>query len=151
LPACPNTKARVGYWLFMGKQDKDTAVTPNGQMYYPEAIYRDDFALRQDGGRVLFMHEMVHVWQYQMGYGVKLHGLTVTSRGPSAYVYALTPNSRLHDFNMEQQGNIMSDCYVICVWQNNSRAFNPGTDPELLRKVMAPFVTNPRDKNHLPE
>lgn len=140
-----------GWWFFMGKQDPNTAVTPNGEMYYPDAIYRYDFsATQEDRDKALFMHEMVHVWQYQMGYAVKRHGLTVTSRGESAYSYRLTPDSRLCDFNMEQQGNIMSDYYMICVLQNSDDAFNPGKDPELLRKVMAPFLASPRDKSNLP-
>lgn len=140
-----------GWWLFGKFQDKNTAVTPNGHMYYPHAIYRDDFSASDDpDGQALFMHEMVHVWQKQMGYSVKFHGLTVTMRGPSAYVYNLTPQSRLRDFNMEQQGNIMSDYYMICVLQNEIKAFNPGKDPELLRKVMAPFLADPRDRDHLP-
>lgn len=140
-----------GWWLFRaaGGQEKNTAVTPNGEMYYPSAIYRDNFAGDDDRDRALFMHEMVHVWQKQMGYSVKLHGLTVTSRGDAAYRYTLTPTSRLRDFNMEQQGNIMSDYYMICIRQNPARAFNPSMNPELLHRVMAPFV-NPRDKNHLP-
>ncbi|QRN53013.1 hypothetical protein [Dyella caseinilytica] len=140
-----------GWWLFMGRQDPNTAVTPNGEMYYPNAIYQYDFSSPQidPRNRALFMHEMVHVWQYQMGYAVKRHGLTVTSRGESAYAYRLTPDSHLCDFNMEQQGNIMSDYYMICVLQNPAKAFNPGNNPELLRKVMEPFIANPRDKNHL--
>jgi hypothetical protein len=140
-----------GWWLFMGKQHPNTAVTPNGEMYYPKAIYQQDFASPEidPTNWALFMHEMVHVWQYQMGYAVKRHGLTVTSRGESAYAYLLTPDRCLRDFNMEQQGNIMSDYYMICVLQHPAKAFNPGKDPELLRKIMEPFIANPRDKSHL--
>ena len=141
-----------GWWVFMGKQDPNTAVTPNGEMYFPEAIYQYDFASPELSPRwaALFMHEMVHVWQYQMGYGVKRHGLTVTSQGSSAYAYRLAPDSRLSDFNMEQQGDLMSDYYMICVRNDNANALNPGKDPKLLRKVMEPFLANPRDKVHLP-
>ncbi|MBN3787354.1 hypothetical protein G3N94_10670 [Burkholderia sp. Ac-20353] len=138
-----------GWWLFMGQQDSTTAVTPNGEMYFPSAIYRDNFATADDGGRALFMHEMVHVWQYQMGYAVKRNALTVTSRGKTAYAYTLTPTSRLSEFNMEQQGDIMSDYYMICILERPQPAHNRAMSPELLHKVMTPFV-NPRDKNHLP-
>ena len=141
-----------GWWLFMGMQDKNTAVTPNGEMYYPKNLYQHNFASSSidPGWRALFIHEMAHVWQYQMGYPVKWKGLTVTSRGPSAYVYRLKPDSRLADFNMEQQGNIMSDYYMICVFGNSDMAFNPGGDADLLRSVMEPFIENPLDKSHLP-
>ncbi|CAD5106699.1 hypothetical protein [Zestomonas carbonaria] len=49
-----------GWWLFMGLQDENTAVTPNGNMYYPTALYREDFT-ESDEARALFMHEMAHV------------------------------------------------------------------------------------------
>ncbi|RDS79733.1 hypothetical protein DWU98_16850 [Dyella monticola] len=77
-----------GWWLFMGKQDPNTAVTPNGEMYFPDAIYKNDYSSSTISPKwiALFMHEMVHVWQYQMGYAVKRHGLTVTSKGESAYI-----------------------------------------------------------------
>jgi len=141
-----------GWWLFMGMQDSHTAVTPNGEMYYPSAIYQDDFSspFIKSTWRALFMHEMVHVWQYQMGYAVKRHGLTITSRGRSAYFYRLIEDSRLSDFNMEQQGNIMSDYYMICILGDRFGAFNPGMNPDLLRKIMAPFIENPLDRTHLP-
>jgi len=138
-----------GYRLFFGFQDPNTAVTPNGSMYMPHPIYRDDYSLGDDADRRLFMHEMVHVWQNQMNYPVKTKGLTVTSRGDSAYAYTLTPTSRLSDFNMEQQGNLMSDYYMICIYGHPQGAYSPHMHPVWLRHVMLPFV-NPRDPQHLP-
>ena len=138
-----------GYRLFFGLQDPNTAVTPNGQMYMPPALYRDDYSESTDADRRLFMHEMVHVWQNQMGYPVRRKGLTVTSRGATAYAYTLTPTSRLSDFNMEQQGNLMSDYYMICIYQAPGSAYNPAMNPIYLRQVMLPFV-NPKDPQHLP-
>lgn len=142
-----------GWWLFMGMQDAHTAVTPNGEMYYPKAIYQHDFSSSSIDPRnhALFIHEMTHVWQYQMGYPVKWRGLTVTSRGKSAYVYSLAADSRLCDFNMEQQGNIFSDYFMICVLDDPDMAFNPGKSKALLRQVMKPFIENPLDKHHLPQ
>lgn len=141
-----------GWWLFLGFQDKRTAVTPNGEMYVPRAIYMDDFSAGKpdDRGKALFMHEMVHIWQYQMDYWIKLHAMWVTIRGASAYAYNLTAASQLSDFNMEQQGNIVSDYYMICVLQNPDDAYNRDKDPELLRAVMTPFLSNPLDKRLLP-
>lgn len=64
-------------------QGERTAMTPNGKMYYPDAVYSSDFssqAMPGDretvaGASHLFIHEMMHVWQYQKGYSVKLRGL----------------------------------------------------------------------------
>lgn len=84
-----------------------------------------------------------------MGYNVKLNALRVTSQGRSAYTYQLTPRSRLSDFNMEQQGNIMSDYYMICIEHNPRDAYNPGMPSMYLHQVMMPFV-DPRNPAHLP-
>jgi hypothetical protein len=99
------------------------------------------------------MHEMTHVWQYQLGYPVKLMGLFVTSRGAPAYRYTLTETSALCDYNMEQQGEIISDYYVICVLGNPSAvwsASNSSKSPELLAATLESFLRNPADKKHLP-
>jgi type VI secretion system secreted protein VgrG len=138
-----------GYGVLLGFQKQDTAMTPNGSMYMPHPIYRDDYSQGDDADKRLFMHEMVHVWQWQMGYPVKRKGLTVTIRGDSAYAYTLTPTSQLCDFNMEQQGNLMSDYYMICIYGHPHGAYNPGMHPVWLRRVMLPFE-NPRDPEHLP-
>lgn len=138
-----------GWWLFVGNQDPNTAVTPNGKIYVPTPIYRDDYSTCEGSYRRLFIHEMVHVWQFQMGYNIKLNALRVTSRGPSAYVYDLSWDSRLSDFNMEQQGDIMSDYYMICIERNPRDAYNSTMDRGLLHLVMRPFV-DPRNKAHLP-
>lgn len=138
-----------GWWLFVGNQDPNTAVTPNGKIYVPTPIYRDDYSTCEGSYRRLFIHEMVHVWQFQMGYNIKLNALRVTSQGPSAYVYDLAWNSRLADFNMEQQGDIMSDYYMIRIERNSRDAYNSTMDRGLLHLVMTPFV-DPRNKAHLP-
>lgn len=144
---------RGGWWLFMGMQRPDTAVTPNGEMYYPDAIYQYDFGdpAIDISYQALFIHEMTHVWQYQMGYPVKRKGMTVTIHGKSIYKYNLTKKSRLCDFNMEQQGNIISDYYMICVKRDIDNAYNSRVDSDLLYSVMDPFLRSPRDKQHLPK
>ena len=152
------TKVNVhhgGWWLFFGFQN--TAVTPNGEMYFPESTkyYREDFSATGRGrDKALFMHEMTHVWQYQLGYPVKRRGLTVTSQGAAAYIYILVPESVFSDFNMEQQGEIVSDYYMICVegdpgavWNYDNRNKNP----VMLASVLEGLLLTPADKSHLPD
>lgn len=70
-------------YLSAKMQGATTAMTPDGEMYYPDAVYSPDFSSRPIPGSYetvarashLFIHEMTHVWQYQRGYLVKLHGL----------------------------------------------------------------------------
>lgn len=68
---------------YLPGQGERTAMTPNGEMYYPDAVYSSDFSSQSmpgeretvAGASHLFIHEMMHVWQYQKGYAVKLRGL----------------------------------------------------------------------------
>lgn len=143
-----------GWWVFAGMQN--TAVTPNGEMYYPASTeyYREDFAnTGNDRDKALFMHEMTHVWQYQLGYPVKRKGLTVTSRGESAYRYILSERLGFSDYNMEQQGEIISDYYLICVLGNPRGVWNRlnmHKSPDALAKTLETFLADPADKTHLP-
>ena len=144
----------AGWWVFAGQQN--TAVTPNGKMYFPEstALYRDDFSSTSDHrDKALFIHEMTHVWQHQLGYAVKRHGLTVSSQGAKAYRYALSESGTLSDYNMEQQGEILSDYYMICVLGQPHGVWDPANankPPALLATTVADFLRNPADKSHLP-
>ena len=96
---------------------------------------------------------MTHVWQYQLGFPVKKSGMTVTSRGAAAYEYTLYNDSTFAEYNMEQQGEIVSDYYLICVerepnsvWNHNNRT----KDPSLLALVLKDLMINPSNKRHLP-
>ncbi len=60
---------------YLPGQGERTAMTPNGEMYYPDAVYSSDFSSQSmpgeretvAGASHLFIHEMMHVWQYQKG------------------------------------------------------------------------------------
>ncbi|UUZ53048.1 hypothetical protein LP419_29235 [Massilia sp. H-1] len=56
------------------------------------------------------MHEMVHVWQYQLGYPVRLRGAV---RVGLSYDYELAPDKHLSDFNMEAQGDLLADYFAL--------------------------------------
>ena len=56
-------------------QNSDTAVTPFGEIYFPEKHFKHDFSTEQSNDKHWFMHEMVHVWQYQRGMAVAIKGL----------------------------------------------------------------------------
>jgi len=55
-----------GGYLPFGLQHKDTAMTPNGEMYYPTLIYKNDFSQEQVTEKQLFIYEMAHVWQHHI-------------------------------------------------------------------------------------
>jgi type VI secretion system secreted protein VgrG len=55
---------------------------------------------------------------------------------------------------MEQQGEIVSDYYMICVEQDSDSVWNTNNsdkDPGLLTSVMTAFMVDPTNKSNLPK
>jgi len=69
-------------YLPFGLQSNKTAMTPNGSMYFNPDYFVDDFSAVDDRGfKLWFIHEMTHVWQYQLGYSVSWHGFWLSVSG----------------------------------------------------------------------
>ncbi|WP_205966170.1 hypothetical protein, partial [Pseudomonas viridiflava] len=68
--------------------------------------------------------------------------------------YTLSESGVFSDYNMEQQGEIVSDYYLICV-RGNPRgvwnADNVGKNPDLLSATLRSLLDNPSDTANLPE
>ncbi|WP_238082913.1 MULTISPECIES: hypothetical protein [Pseudescherichia] len=64
-----------GSYFPFNLQDNGTAVTPNGNMYWPEPIFKEDFSSESSLNKNWFMHEFVHIWQHNMGMSVRTRGL----------------------------------------------------------------------------
>ncbi len=120
-------------------QDDNTAMTPDGNMYYPTAIYQDDYST--GFRRSLFMHEMTHVWQKQQGRDPQLEGLGlgISSFGnyASTYEFKLDPKKDFKDYNLEQQGRLIEKYFEYKERQATPEVFTP-TDYAALEKN--PFV-----------
>lgn len=137
-----------GFFWF-GLQSKNTAVTPNGEMYFHPEDFLSDFSVADAREKQLFVHEMVHVWQWQLGYLVWLHG---AMRFNLSYEYFLGKQFVLSDFNMEAQGDLLADYFVLKFLRapeamKQQRYF---FDLPLFEQVLYEFVQNPNDKKHLP-
>ncbi len=103
-----------GYLPF-GLQPSHTAMAPNGSLYngslyFPPACFEHNSSACDTGRRMWFIHEMTHVWQFQLGYPVRLRG---ARRIGLSYAYALDANKRLCDFNMEAQCNVIADYFAL--------------------------------------
>ncbi len=90
-------------------QGKNYAVTPNGNIYFPMSEADWTFSL---SFRDLFIHEMTHVWQYQIGINVfmKALPLQILKFGTLGLIdpYTLPQNNINFQFlNVEQQGSYM--------------------------------------------
>lgn len=141
-----------GYWMFCGLQDKRTAVCPNGKMYFPSDIYRDDYSAGPLAAQQHFIHEMAHVWQYQLGYRIKwVRVLCPWMR----YDYVLDGVRQLHDFNMEAQADLLAD-YFLAVFRGapellSNRRYRGATRVgDLLRSALGEFLADRGSRRNLP-
>jgi hypothetical protein len=103
-------KVRVYRRRYMPFQPKNCAMSPNGAIFFHQSCCLLDFSAGSETARHWFMHEMVHVWQHQLGYPVRLRGAL---RIGLSYQYRLAQDKTLADFNMEAQGDVLADYFVL--------------------------------------
>ncbi|HEX8613230.1 MAG TPA: Rhs element Vgr protein [Telluria sp.] len=137
-----------GYLPF-GLQPKNCAMTPNGTIYFHHSCCLPDFAAGSEHARHWFMHEMVHVWQHQLGYPVWWRGAV---RIGLSYAYELAAHKRLADFNMEAQGDLLADYFVLKFLQSPTamRQKRYANSLALFETVLADFRRHPAGLAHLP-
>ena len=133
-----------GFFWF-GLQQPHVAMAPNGNIYFPPKLYRSDFSTAAHKDRHWFMHEMVHVWQHQLGYPVMLRGAI---RLFLNYGYALSMNKRLHDYNMEAQGELLADYFALRFLRDPGRSYAGSL--ATYEVVLQDFLRAPEEKVNLP-
>ena len=97
-----------------------------------------------------FMHEMTHVWQFQLGYPVRLRGAV---RLGLSYRYQLAMDKTLADYNMEAQGDVLADYFVLKHLRSAAAMRQPAyaNDLALYEQVLAGFLTDPEHRANLPK
>jgi hypothetical protein len=128
----------------------DYAVTPNGEIYFPKKHWLQDFSQGEDWQKFWFIHEMVHVWQKQLGYWVTLRGAI---RIGLDYKYELDNYRKLSDYNMEAQGDLIGDYfYMEILGKPNALRMKHYSikDLSLYKKALSLFIASPSDKRNLP-
>ncbi|MNB97108.1 hypothetical protein D3C75_443290 [compost metagenome] len=97
-------------YLPFNLQNPGQAMSPNGEMWFRQEKYRDDFSLSHGPSfKHLFLHEMMHVWQHQRGMWVRTRG---AFSWVADYTYSLD-KARLLDYGLEQQASIVSDYWLL--------------------------------------
>ena len=136
-------------YLPFGLQPKNCAMTPNGAMYFHKSCCLLDFSAGSEDARHWFMHEMVHIWQHQLGYPVRLRG---AFRIGLSYRYDLAPHKRLSDYNMEAQGDLLADYFVLKHLGSaaSMRQSRYAGSLALFEQVLAGFLAQPADRKNLP-
>lgn len=95
-------------YLPFNLQNKNTAMTPNGEIYFRDQ-YIDDFSQATADLQHLFIHEMGHVWQRAKGMNIIFRGLVSWM---VSYHYTLD-GRLLSDYPMEQQAQIIADNFIL--------------------------------------
>lgn len=134
-------------------QPANVYMTPRGHVYAPGDLWRSDFSAGSASARMVFVHEMTHVWQFANGMDLIGQGFVEFSRYrgqyEKAYPYELARGRDLVDYGMEQQASIVEDYFAITVAHDRPhRITNQGlTDQdrdELYATVLKNFLGNAR-------
>jgi len=90
----------------------------------------------------------VHVWQHQLGYPVRLRG---AFRIGLSYGYTLHQDATLADYNMEAQGDLLADYFVLKFMRKPGamRQQRYRDSLALFERVLAGFLRNPGDRDNL--
>lgn len=144
-------KVRVhdrGYVFF---QPNNSGMTPNGELYM-KGVYNSDYASQSAYRRAFFIHEMVHVWQFQLrvlspvgaAIGEMIHHVGSYDQ---AYRYLLVKDKDLLDYKIEQQAAMIEDFARIKILNiplgRGQMQNQPAHGIPLLMKTLAKFVSNP--------
>ena len=142
-------------------QPNESGMTPAGEIYIAGTqTYQADYSLARVRLRAFFIHEMTHVWQYQLNI---LNPVTAAI-GESilnifdydkAYNYELIPTKDLLKYRIEQQAQIVEDYYLWhleAVPPARKRATNSGSSSSyvpIYLQVLAGFLSNPGYARHI--
>jgi hypothetical protein len=130
-------------------QPENCAMSPNGSIYFHPSCFLPDYSLGNATVVHWFMHEMVHVWQHQLGYPVRLRGAI---RLGLSYHYELRNGATLADYNMEAQGDLLADYFALKFMQlpRVLRQRRHVHQLDLYERVLAGFLADPSDRENLP-
>ncbi len=143
------------YWAQFG----NWVMTPNGNIYAP-GTYEADYSVPsvRYGRRSLFIHELVHVWQYQndvlsIAMGALAANIANFFQYADAYPYDLDTSSDLLDYTMERQAAIIEDYFRIKEGRSPiHKRRKPGTprSKSAYEAVLKKFLANPEyAKGHM--
>jgi hypothetical protein len=142
------SRVRIHGRRYMPFQPKNCCMTPNGSMYFHRSCFLPDYSRADPGAIHWFMHEMVHVWQHQLGYPVRLRGAV---RIGLSYAYTLREGAHLADYNMEAQGDLLADYFVLKYLRKPGamRQERYRDSLALYERVLADFLADPGNRGNL--
>jgi hypothetical protein len=148
-PSIDYERVRIYGRRYMPFQPRNCCMTPNGSLYFHRSCFLPDYTRGVPLVMHWFIHEMVHVWQYQLGYAVRLRGAV---RIGLSYDYDLAPGKTLADFNMEAQGDLLADYFALKYLRSSEsmRQRRYAKSLPLYEEVLADFLADPTSVANLP-
>jgi hypothetical protein len=142
-------RVRIHARRYMPLQPKNCCMTPNGSMYFHQSCFLPDYTRGDPPVVHWFMHEMVHVWQHQLGYPVRTRGAI---RIGLSYAYTLHAGATLADYNMEAQGDLLADYFALKHLHLPAVMRQPQYAGQLAlyESVLALFLARPDSRRNLP-
>ncbi|WP_151743145.1 zinc protease, partial [Acinetobacter sp. TUM15113] len=127
-------------WIHIGgylHSATGNAMSPAGEIYLPKKAYdrNPDFSLAPGEDRHWFIHEMTHIWQFQLGTPNAWYGLKQLCKGGytslvdsadsgadelKAYdtdILGRDAGKKFNEFNFEQQGRLVEFWFDACYLQ----------------------------------
>ncbi|MHB8138500.1 MAG: hypothetical protein ACYDGO_08960 [Smithellaceae bacterium] len=116
-------------------------------------MFKKDFSSEKPDNKIWFIHEMVHVWQYQLGYWVFMNGLwrgvMGCYSGDKVYKYDIDADKgkSLNDFNFEQQADVIAHYFAVKYLKDDRWS----SELPFLENVLNSFLRNPKNAKLLPK
>lgn len=96
-----NICLKTAWWVLKGY-----AVSPNGNIYFNQNDWIDDFSQENLWLRAWLIHELTHIWQIQQG--IKVFRKALFNR---KYSYVLKEGKSFFSYGVEQQARMVEDYY----------------------------------------
>jgi hypothetical protein len=125
--------------IFRLKQNKLSAITPNGDIYLVgKDCQQPDLSQASEADRRVLIHEMTHVWQHQQGRNVESEAIFLFFKAgfkyDKAYAYDIDGKQKFVSLNLEQQAHMVEDYFAL-----REAPLQPWEDPAERREKIAKF------------
>ncbi len=132
---------------FLPFQNKNIAMSLNGNIYFDETHHQNDFSLSSNSNKMWFIHEMTHVWQYQNGFNLIKNALKFLLKGQykNGEIYCYGDKCEIKpfcEFNFEQQATMIEHYF-------GAKYLGIGKYADklpYLEKILGDFLKDPKDK-----
>ena len=98
-------------------QPANIFMAPNGNLFVHQKYFRPDYSICPMSLQGIFIHELAHILQFQLGINVVVQGAILQAgyylsfKQYNPYRYQFIKNKSFSSYNIEQQGDIARDVF----------------------------------------